>query len=200
MSDELSGEQIAAITAYVDTQAPPLDGEATAHFIFGTNQLAPVEVVAERYHQGLAPLVIVTGGVNRHSGIIEGREFERLLVERGVPASVIRVEDQSANTWQNVEFALPHLREVIDTGLLVTALCKWYHRRAVRVMRRRLPEGEAFHVITWDPIYADRPVTRENWPAIPDGRRRVVREWDECRRSVADGSIPTVDRMNGAWR
>ncbi len=56
---------------------------------------------------GAAPLVIATGGVNRHDGIIEGREFARQLTGAGVPADVIRVADQSKDTWQNVELSLP---------------------------------------------------------------------------------------------
>src|SRR5712692_5258708 len=103
---EISAEQIRAITAFVDIESPPQDERPTAHIIFGTNQAKPAELVSERYHRGLAPMIIATGGVNRHNGIIEGREFHRLLAERGVPDTAVRVEDQSANTWQNVEFAL----------------------------------------------------------------------------------------------
>ena len=110
MSDsEISPEQAAAITAFVDIHAPPPDDLPTAHFIFGTNQLAPVTtLVTERYRRGLVPLVIVTGGMNRHTGIVEGRAFHQALTENGVPDEVIRVEDTSANTWQNVENAAPH--------------------------------------------------------------------------------------------
>jgi len=56
-----------------------------------------------------APLVIATGGVNRHNGIIEGREFACQLTEAGVPDGVIRVEDQSKDTWQNVELSPPSM-------------------------------------------------------------------------------------------
>jgi hypothetical protein len=42
--------------------------------------------------------VIATGGVNRHNGIVEGREFARQLTEAGVPDSTIRVENQSKDT------------------------------------------------------------------------------------------------------
>jgi uncharacterized SAM-binding protein YcdF (DUF218 family) len=121
---DISAEQIRAITVFVDIEAPPPDGCPTAHIIFGTNQAKPAEIVAKRYHRGLAPLIIATGGANRHNGINEGREFHRLLVERGVADTAIRVEDQSANTWQNVEFALPFLREALGSGLPITAVCK----------------------------------------------------------------------------
>ena len=111
MSDEeLGPEQIAAITAYVDVEALPPDTPTTV-FIFGTNQPTPVRLAADRYHRGNAPLIIATGGINRHNGIVEGREFHRLLREDGVPEGAVRCDDTSANTWQNVGFAMPHLRE-----------------------------------------------------------------------------------------
>jgi hypothetical protein len=196
---DISTEQIAAITAYVDIEAPPPGKEPTAHIIFGTNQTIPVELVAERYHRELAPLIIATGGVNRHNGIVEGREFVRLLVERGVPDAVIRLEDRSVNTWQNAEFALPFLREALESGFSITAVCKWYHRRAVHALKTLVPGIGSFHVITWDPIYAGKPVSRADWPLIPDGRCRVVREWEEVPRRVSDGSFADANLVDGAW-
>jgi hypothetical protein len=50
--DDLSPEQITAITAYVDIEAPPPD-EPTAHILFGTNQAPPAAIAAERHHRGL---------------------------------------------------------------------------------------------------------------------------------------------------
>jgi hypothetical protein len=86
--DDLTSDQIAAITAYVDIEAPPPD-EPTAHVIFGTNQAQPAAVVARRYRHGLAPLVIATGGINRHNGVVEGQMFRQLLNASGVQDSSI---------------------------------------------------------------------------------------------------------------
>jgi uncharacterized SAM-binding protein YcdF (DUF218 family) len=199
-SDTLTPARIAEITAYTDTQAPPPGGQPTAYFIFGTNQLTAAEITAEQHRRGVAPLIIATGGVNRHNGIIEGREFHRVLTSRGVPDSAIRVEDQSANTAQNVENALPYLKEALAAGLPVTAVCKWYHRRAVHLLKTLVPGIGPFHVITIDPVYEDQPVTRTTWPAIPSGRRRVLREWEEVTRRVADGSLQDAVKIDGAWR
>lgn len=195
----MTDEEISAITAFVDIEAPPPDELATALFLFGTNQTRPVEIAAERYHRGLAPLIIATGGVNRHNGIIEGQEFRRLLVERGVPAKVIRVEDQSANTWENVERAMPFLREALESGLRITAVSKWYHRRTIHILKTRVPDLGPFHALSWEPVYAGKPVTRQDWPLIPDGKRRVIREWEEVPRRIADGSLKDVTLVNGAW-
>jgi uncharacterized SAM-binding protein YcdF (DUF218 family) len=197
--DDLSADQITAITSYVDIEAPP-PGEPTAHIIFGTNQPQPATIAAERYHRALAPLIIATGGINRHNGIIEGQEFRRLLTRDGVPSGAIRVEDQSVNTWQNVELSLPFLCEALGRGLRLTVVSKWYHRRAVHALRTMLPEAGYFYAISWEPVYAGVPATRENWPQVPDGRRRVIREWREVPRRVGDGSFRQVTKVDGAWR
>jgi hypothetical protein len=196
---ELTAEQITLITATVDIEAPP-PHEPTAHLIFGTNQALPAAIVAQRYHQGLAPLVIVTGGVNRHNGIVEGQQFLRLLTADGVPAAAIRCEDRSANTWQNVEFALPHLREAIASGLSLTAVSKWYHLRAVHVLRTLLPELDSFHAISWEPVYSGSAITRQNWTDTDERRQKVIRERDEVARKVNDGTYRPAKLVDGAWR
>jgi uncharacterized SAM-binding protein YcdF (DUF218 family) len=128
---ELTAAQIAALTASVDIDAPPPGTEPSALALFGTNQAAPVHLAAGRFHRGLAPLIIATGGINRHNGIVEGREFARQLAAAGVPASAVRVEDQSKDTWQNVELSMPYLREALAMGLSLVAVSKWYHLRAI---------------------------------------------------------------------
>jgi hypothetical protein len=198
-NEELTAEQAAVIMASVDIEAPPPDGEPVALVLFGTNQAAPIQIAADRYHKGSAPLVIATGGVNRHNGIIEGREFARQLTEAGVPDSVIRVEDQSANTWQNVELSLAYLREALAMGLRLVVVSKWYHLRAVCCIHTLLPEAVPFYAISWEPVYAGTLVTRASWPKIPDGRRRVIREAEEVPRRVADGSYRAVEKNHGAW-
>jgi DUF218 domain len=198
--DELTAQQADTITASVDIEAPPPDPEPAALVLFGTNQTAPVQIAAGRYHNGTAPLVIATGGINRHTGIIEGREFARLLTDAGVPGSVIRVEDESSNTWQNVELSLPYLCEAPSMGLRLAVMSKWYHLRAVYCLRTLLPDAVPFFAISWEPVYAGALVTRESWPKIPDGRRRVIRESQEVPRRVADGSYRATTKANGAWR
>jgi uncharacterized SAM-binding protein YcdF (DUF218 family) len=198
-SSAIPAERVAEITSFADIEAPPPLGSPAAHLIFGTNQAEPAVIAADRYHDGLAPLIIVTGGVNRHTRINEAREFRRILTGSGVPGSAIRVEDRSANTWQNVEFALPFLREALDAGLAITAIAKWYHRRTVHMLKTQVPGIGRFHVITWEPVYDGQLVTRESWPGIPDGSRRVVREWEEVSRRVADGTLAPASITGGAW-
>jgi uncharacterized SAM-binding protein YcdF (DUF218 family) len=200
MTDDVTAAQVAEITAYVDIEAPPPDDEPVALVLFGTNQAAPAAIAAQRYHRGTAPLIVATGGINRHNGIVEGREFARHLTGAGVPETAIRVEDQSADTWQNVELSLPYLHEALATGLRLAAVSKWYHRRAVMALRTRAPEAGPLYAISWEPAYAGTLVTRESWPKIPDGKRRVVREWQEVSRRIADGSYLAAQKRNGMWQ
>jgi uncharacterized SAM-binding protein YcdF (DUF218 family) len=200
MTDDLTAAQVTEITAYVDIEAPPPDGEPVALVLFGTNQAAPVAIAAERYHRGGAPLIIATGGINRHNGIVEGRKFARHLAEAGVPETAIRVEDQSTDTWQNVELSLPYLHEALGASLRLAAVSKWYHRRAVMALRTRAPEAGPLYAISWEPVYAGTLVTRESWPKVPDGKRRVLREWQEVSRRIADGGYLPTEKRDSVWR
>jgi uncharacterized SAM-binding protein YcdF (DUF218 family) len=199
-ADELTPQQVAEFAAYVDIEATPPDAEPVALVLFGTNQSAPARIAAERHRAGAAPLIIATGGINRHNGIIEGREFARQLQADGVPGTAIRIEDQSADTWQNVELAMPYLREALADGLPLAVVSKWYHRRAVMALRTRLPEAGPLYAISWEPVYAGTSVTRENWPKIPDGKRRVIRERQEVARRIADGTYLPAEKRDGRWR
>jgi len=198
--DELTPEQAAAITATVDIEAGPPDGESVALVLFGTNQAAPARIAAGRYHRGAARLLIATGGINRHNGIMEGREFARQLTEAGVPADAFRVEDQSKDTWQNVELSLPYLREALAMGLRLAVVSKWYHLRTVYCLATLLPEAAPFHAISWEPVYAGTLVTRASWPKIPDGRRRVLRESQEVPRRVTEGTYRAARKADRAWQ
>lgn len=200
MTDDLTAQQAAEITAYVDIDAPPPRGQPVALVLFGTNQAAPAQIAAERYHRGEAPLIIATGGINRHTGIIEGPEFARQLHDAGVSPDAIRVEDQSADTWQNIDLSMPYLREALAAGLRLVVVSKWYHRRAVMALHTRLPEAGLLYAIAWEPAYAGTLVTRQNWPGIPDGRRRVIREWHEVTRRLNDGSYLPAHKHDGTWR
>ena len=200
MSDgELTPEQVTALTAAVDIEASPPDGEPVALVLFGTNQAAPTQIAAARYHADAAPLVIATGGVNRHNGIVEGREFARQLTEAGVPGGAIR-EDQSKDTWQNVELSLPYLREALAIGLRLAVVSKWYHLRTIYCLATLLPEAAPFYAISWEPVYAGTLVTRTSWPKIPDGRRRVLRESQEVPCRVAEGTYRAARKADGAWQ
>ena len=99
-----------------------------------------------------------------------------------------------------IEAALPYLREATAAGLPVSAVCRWYHRRAIHVLRTLLPDAGPLYASTWEPVYAATMVTRANWPLNPEGRRQVIREWRQIPRLIADGGVREAHRVDGAWR
>ena len=199
MSEAISVADAARITAYLDAEAPPT--APTAHLVFGTNQPIPAKLVARRYHEGLAPFIVLTGGLNRSTGILESEEHRRILLALGVPEAVIRHEGISETTRANVEHALPFLEEALHSGLMLTAVCKWYHRRAIQLLRAFLPDVPSFHAVTWEPMYDGAALTRSNWwHASPAVARRVLREWQVIPERLANGSLAEVELGDGAWR
>ncbi len=187
------------ITAYLDIEAPPPG--PSAHIIFGTRLPTPAELVARRYHQGLAPLIILTGGVNRHTGVVEAHLHRDALLELDVPESVIRFEDQSTTTGENVERALPFVHEALRAGLDLTAVCKWYHRRALQRLRLLVPEAPGFYAVTWEPATVEGvKIIRSEWFKAPVTARPVLKEWQVIPKRLADGTLQEVELVDGVWR
>ena len=112
---------------------------------------------------------------------------------------MIRVEDQSKDTWQNVELSLPHLREALGLGLRLAVVSKWYHLRAVYCLATLLPEAAPFYAISWEPVYAGTRHPRE-LAKDPGRPPAVIRESTEVPRRIADGSYSAAAKANGAWR
>ena len=199
MDETISAADATRITAYLDVETLPV--MPTVHVIFGTNQAIPAEMVAHRYHQGLAPFIILTGGANRYTGVLEAIEHRRILLEHGVPEAVIRYEDSSTTTRGNVERAQSFLHEALRSGLVLAAVCKWYHRRAIQLLRALMPEAPFFHAVTWEPIYDDVTVTRSDWwLKSPISAQRVLKEWRVIPERLAAGSLKEVELVDGVWR
>jgi len=97
----------------------------------GGNHERPARA-AELFQQHVAPRIIHTGegddDINR-----------RLLLEAGVPARAIEIENKSTTTHENAEFTAKLLRaEKVRSAVLVTS---WYHsRRALATFEHYAPE------------------------------------------------------------
>ncbi len=139
--------------------------------------------------------------MNRHTGVLEAIEHRRVLLEHGVPEAVIRYEDSSTTTRGNVERALPFLNEALGSSLVLTAVCKWYHRRAIQLLRALLPAEPFFHAVTWEPVYDGVTVTRTDWwLKSPVAAQRVLKEWRVIPERLAVGSLKEVELIDGTWR
>src|SRR5277367_4361456 len=81
----------------------------------GSHDLRVADRAAELYLQGLAPILLFSGGLgNVTKGIWtdpEADKFARIALDKGVPAEAIFVENKSTNTGENILFTRALLEE-----------------------------------------------------------------------------------------
>jgi len=87
---------------------------------------------AELFRSGVAPRIIVSG-----AGDTEGNRL--LLMNRGVPASAIKLEPNSKTTKENAQLSVPILRAAGARKIILVT--SWYHsRRALKCFRHYGPQ------------------------------------------------------------
>jgi uncharacterized SAM-binding protein YcdF (DUF218 family) len=91
--------------------------------------VARIDRAAALYQAGLAPQLVVSGGGDRH-GLTEAGVMRELLVARGVPTEVIKLDTHARSTEENFACAVPLLAELhARTVLVVTE--RWHMPRAL---------------------------------------------------------------------
>jgi uncharacterized SAM-binding protein YcdF (DUF218 family) len=93
-----------------------------------------VERAARAFHDGLAPLVVVSGGRRWH-GALEAERLAAALVARGVPESALLREEQSRNTLENARCTRALLALAGRTRIGLVS-CDWHLPRALWIFRR----------------------------------------------------------------
>lgn len=64
---------------------------------------ARLDRVLEVYEEGIAPLVVVTGGRREGDAFTEAEASHDYLVERGVPDAAILLEDEGRDSWESLQ-------------------------------------------------------------------------------------------------
>jgi uncharacterized SAM-binding protein YcdF (DUF218 family) len=74
----------------------------------GSLDLRVADRVAELWHEGMAPLIVMSGGLGNFTAEIfekpEADLFAERAIDLGVPEEVILIENRSTNTGENVAF------------------------------------------------------------------------------------------------
>jgi uncharacterized SAM-binding protein YcdF (DUF218 family) len=70
------------------------------------------------YHDGLVQYIILSGGLG-NNGITEAEGMKKYLVDRGVPAEHLILEDRSSNTKENLKFTAEILQKHKWTKLYI---------------------------------------------------------------------------------
>jgi uncharacterized SAM-binding protein YcdF (DUF218 family) len=194
----LTSEEITSITSYLDATTP-LPQQADLIFVFGSRQLTPAQLAIELYSQQIAPLIVLTGGANRSTGINEANTRLAILIEAGIPEDEIIVENRSTNTYENVTFALPLIEQKVALSSIHSMLvvCKWMHsRRALMTLKRQLPRDIRYYAQT----YAPENVTRENWHLNPRAEgANVLKNWEAIPRYLEWGHLEEITRNDDCY-
>jgi uncharacterized SAM-binding protein YcdF (DUF218 family) len=120
---------------------------ADAVMVLCSHDTRVAERGAELYLQGLAPLLIFSGGlgtITRHlMKTPEAEVFAELAARAGVPRERIIVENQSTNTGENVEFTRRLLAERrLEVGRFILVQKPYMERRTYATFRKVWPEPD----------------------------------------------------------
>ena len=109
-------DDVQRVGAIVVLGAAQYDGEPSPVF------KSRLDHAATLYRNGMAPVVVVTGGRRPGDRRSEGQAGYGYLIGQGVPESALRLEGDGSNSWQSLAAAARFLRaEGITEVLLVSS-------------------------------------------------------------------------------
>lgn len=111
----------------------------------GSHDLRVAERTAELYLEGYAPLVVMSGGLGNFTKEIwkekEADKFAAIAIQKGVPASVILIENNSTNTGENILFTQKLLQEKnLNPNSFIVVQKPYMERRSYATFKRHWPE------------------------------------------------------------
>lgn len=137
----------------------------------GSHDLRVAVRGASLYLEGLAPLLVLSGGLgNLTRGMWdepEALKFARVARRLGVPEESILIEDRSTNTGENVLFTRRLLleRDLHPSSFLLVQK-PYMERRTYATFRRVWPEKDA--------VVTSPPISWEDYPNAEIPRERVI--------------------------
>lgn len=178
------------ITEFIFLQDNPQDADII--FVPGNRHAAPSELAARLYSEGYAPFIIPSGryaigtdgfagqlsGVRRYEGTFqtEWAFMRHILMQNGVPDSVILREDEATYTYQN---AINSRRRTDERGLNIRRgiiCCMPVHARRAKMYYQTLYPDAQFLVCP----APGAAVTRDNWMHSAEGIDAVLSELERC--------------------
>lgn len=139
--------------------------------VLGSVDLRVADRGAELYLEGLAPIILFSGGLGKITKDMwkepEADQLARIALDKGVPAEAIFIENQSTNTGENIEFSRRLLEEKglnPQTFLLVQK--PYMERRSYTTFKKFWPEKEL--------IVTSPQISFEEYPTDDMPMERVI--------------------------
>lgn len=112
-------------------------------FVLGSNDLRVADRAAALFHDGLAPLILFSGGTGRLTEgwtETEAEQFAARARDLGVPEEAILIENRSTNTGENIRFSRELLLEKgIDPRSILAVQKPYMERRVLAAMEVQWP-------------------------------------------------------------
>lgn len=178
------------ITKYIFLEDTDPSGDIA--LVFGTWDAwkESVDKAAALYKIGLVPKIIVSGGANPKSGVVEGDLMAKELKKVGVPEIDILRENRSRNTLENVLFS----KEIIEREIglknihTIVAVVKNFHaRRALMTLRKHMPSHIQLRASAYVSLYYN--FSKDNWWKSSFGKEQVLGEVKKIEAYLAKGDI-----------
>jgi len=134
---------------------------------------ARLDHVVELWREGLAPMVIVTGGNRPGDRFTEAEASRRYLVDAGLPASAIEGEDEGTSSWESI-------------GNVADMADEWNVRTVVLV-------SDPFHSLRIRLMAEERGLTA--YTSATD--TSPVRGWTAAREHLTEAAGVAVGRIVG---
>jgi uncharacterized SAM-binding protein YcdF (DUF218 family) len=117
---------------------------ADAIIAMGSMDIRVAKRAAELWHQGVAPMVVVAGGLGRLTGndtsVSEAHIFARVLRAEEVPERAVFIEDKSTNSAENLTLSVRLLREHgVAVTNIVAVTQPYMERRAYATSMKLFP-------------------------------------------------------------
>jgi uncharacterized SAM-binding protein YcdF (DUF218 family) len=113
--------------------------------VLGSHDLRVAERGADIYLQGLAPIIIFSGGLgNLTKGMwteTEADLFATIALDKGVPREAIFIENKSTNTGENILFTQQLLKDKnLDLQSFIVVQKPYMERRSYATFKKHWPE------------------------------------------------------------
>jgi len=115
--------------------------------VLGSHDLRVAERGADIYLQGLAPIIIFSGGLGNLTKDMwtetEADLFATIALDKGVPREAIFIENKSTNTGENILFTQRLLQDKkLDLKSFIVVQKPYMERRSYATFKKHWPEKE----------------------------------------------------------
>jgi len=113
--------------------------------VLGSHDLRVAERGADVYLQGLAPIIVFSGGLGNLTKNMwtrtEADLFAEIALEKGVPPEAIFIENKSTNTGENILFTQQLLKDKhLDMQSFIVVQKHYMERRSYATFKKHWPD------------------------------------------------------------